>query len=75
MYHFVKFNNTWYLKPEKLEDVIDHFKSFVVVNLKKVLKIFVTIQKSVQVMMVANIVTVRIIVLQFGDTLLRWQWI
>ena len=28
MYHFVKFNNTWYLKPEKLEDVIDHFKKF-----------------------------------------------
>lgn len=28
MYHFVKFNNTWYLKPEKLEDVIEHFKKF-----------------------------------------------
>lgn len=28
MYHFVKFNNTWYLKPEKLEDVIDYFKKF-----------------------------------------------
>lgn len=28
MYHFVKFNDTWYLKPEKLEDVIDHFKKF-----------------------------------------------
>ena len=25
MYHFVKFNNTWYLKPEKLEDVIELF--------------------------------------------------
>ena len=28
MYHFVKFNDTWYLKSEKLEDVIDHFKKF-----------------------------------------------
>ena len=28
MYHFVKFNNTWYLKPEKLEDVIEHFNKF-----------------------------------------------
>lgn len=28
MYHFVKFNDTQYLKPEKLEDVIDHFKKF-----------------------------------------------
>ena len=28
MYHFVKFNNIWYLKPEKLEDVIEHFKKF-----------------------------------------------
>lgn len=28
MYHFVKFNNTWYLKPESLEDVIEHFKKF-----------------------------------------------
>ena len=28
MYHFVKFNNTWYLKPEILQDVIDHFKKF-----------------------------------------------
>jgi len=28
MYHFVKFNNTWYLKPETLEDVIEHFKKF-----------------------------------------------
>lgn len=28
MYHFVKFNNTWYLKPEKLEDVTEHFKKF-----------------------------------------------
>ena len=26
MYHFVKFNNNWYLKPEILQDVIDHFK-------------------------------------------------
>lgn len=25
MYHFVNFNNTWYLKPETLQDVIDHF--------------------------------------------------
>lgn len=25
MYHFVKFNNTWYLKPETIQDVIDHF--------------------------------------------------
>lgn len=25
MYHFVKFNKTWYLKPECLQDVIDHF--------------------------------------------------
>ena len=25
MYHFVKFNKTWYLKPETLQDVIDHF--------------------------------------------------
>ena len=25
MYHFVKFNNTWYLKPECLQDIIDHF--------------------------------------------------
>jgi hypothetical protein len=25
MYHFVKFNSTWYLKPECLQDVIDHF--------------------------------------------------
>jgi hypothetical protein len=28
MYHFIKFNNTWYLKPEKLEDVTEHFKKF-----------------------------------------------
>ena len=28
MFHFVKFNNTWYLKPEKLEDVTEHFKKF-----------------------------------------------
>ena len=28
MYHFVKFNNTWYLKPEKIDDIIDHFKKF-----------------------------------------------
>lgn len=26
MYHFVKFNNTWYLKPESVQDIIDHFK-------------------------------------------------
>ena len=26
MYHFVKFNKTWYLKPESVQDVIDHFK-------------------------------------------------
>lgn len=25
MYHFVKFNNTWYLKPESVQDIIDHF--------------------------------------------------
>lgn len=25
MYHFVKFNKTWYLKPETLQDVIDYF--------------------------------------------------
>ena len=25
MYHFVKINKTWYLKPETLQDVIDHF--------------------------------------------------
>lgn len=25
MYHFVKFNSTWYLKPECLQDVKDHF--------------------------------------------------
>lgn len=25
MYHFVKFNKTWYLKPETVQDVIDHF--------------------------------------------------
>lgn len=28
MYHFVKFNKTWYLKPETLEDVTEHFKKF-----------------------------------------------
>lgn len=28
MYHFVKFNKTWYLKPECLQDVIEHFKKF-----------------------------------------------
>ena len=26
MYHFVKFNNTWYLKPENVQDIIDHFE-------------------------------------------------
>jgi len=26
MYHFVKFNKTWYLKPESTQDIIDHFK-------------------------------------------------
>lgn len=26
MYHFVKFNNTWYLKVESVQDIIDHFK-------------------------------------------------
>ena len=26
MYHFVKFNKTWYLKPESVQDIIDHFK-------------------------------------------------
>lgn len=25
MYHFVKFNNTWYLKPETEQDIVDHF--------------------------------------------------
>ena len=25
MYHFVKFNKTWYLKPECEQDIIDHF--------------------------------------------------
>ena len=25
MYHFVKFNHTWYLKPETVQDIIDHF--------------------------------------------------
>ncbi len=25
MYHFVKFNNTWYFKPESIQDIIDHF--------------------------------------------------
>jgi len=25
MYHFVKFNNTWYLKPESIQDIVDHF--------------------------------------------------
>lgn len=25
-YHFVKFQNTWYLKPESVQDIIDHFK-------------------------------------------------
>ena len=26
MYHFVKFNNTWYLKVESVQDISDHFK-------------------------------------------------
>lgn len=26
MYHFCKFNNTWYLKPESVQDITDHFK-------------------------------------------------
>lgn len=26
MYHFVKFNDTWYLKPESVQDITDHFK-------------------------------------------------
>ena len=26
MYHFVKFNGVWYLKPESVQDIIDHFK-------------------------------------------------
>lgn len=26
MYHFVKFNHTWYLKPETEQDIVDHFK-------------------------------------------------
>lgn len=25
MYHFVKFSNTWFLKPESAQDIIDHF--------------------------------------------------
>ena len=25
MYHFVKINNIWYLKPESLNDVVEHF--------------------------------------------------
>lgn len=25
MYHFVKFNGVWYLKPESKQDIIDHF--------------------------------------------------
>lgn len=25
MYHFVKFNKTWYLKPETIHDISDHF--------------------------------------------------
>lgn len=25
-YHFVKFGNTWYLKPESTQDIIDHFQ-------------------------------------------------
>ena len=25
MYHFVKFNHTWYLKPESVQDIVDHF--------------------------------------------------
>lgn len=25
-YHFVKFQGTWYLKPETVQDIIDHFK-------------------------------------------------
>ena len=24
MYHFVKFSNTWYLKPESVQDIMDH---------------------------------------------------
>ena len=27
MYHFVKFNKTWYLKPESVQDIIDHFNN------------------------------------------------
>ena len=38
MYHFVKFNKTWYLKPESEQDIIDHFKKYVDENLKKDLK-------------------------------------
>ena len=25
MYHFVKYNNIWYLKPESKQDIIDHY--------------------------------------------------
>ena len=27
MYHFVKFNNTWYLKPNSVTQIIEHFKT------------------------------------------------
>ena len=27
MYHFVKFNNTWYLKPNSVAQIIEHFKT------------------------------------------------
>lgn len=28
-YHFVKFNNVWYLKAESVQDVIDHFNTII----------------------------------------------
>lgn len=28
MFHFIKYQGTWYLKAEKLEDIISHFKVF-----------------------------------------------
>lgn len=29
MYHFVKIDNIWYLKPETKQDIIDHFNTIV----------------------------------------------
>lgn len=28
-YHFVKFNGVWYLKPETVQDIIDHFNTII----------------------------------------------